>query len=71
MFNEATSSCLIKFRVWIGPSRLSNLDLLKVLLDSSQFSKDRMFFGIDTIEPKVCCHILAGPILIDYTVHTE
>ena len=71
MFNEAASSCLIKLHVWVGPSRLSNLGLLKVLLDSSQFLKDRMFFGIDTIEPKVRYEILAGLTLIGYTVHTE
>lgn len=59
MLDEATGSCFVKLGIGICSTRLGDFDLLEILFDSGQFSKDRMALCIDTIEPKVSYSSLA------------
>lgn len=56
MFDKSSCSVLIKDDTWLGCVRLSfdRFDLLKVLLDSSQFAKHRVLLGLDAMEFEVC-----------------
>lgn len=59
MFDETTGSCFVEFGARVCSCRFGHFDLLEVLLDSGQFSKNRMLLCIDTVESKIRYCLLA------------
>ncbi len=53
MLDETTGSCFVEFGVRKCSCRFGHFDLLEVLFNSGQFSKNRMLLCIDTVESKI------------------